>query len=57
MEISGSLAKKILTENHIEMSIDDKRSPLQYVTELLVYIEEVNGSEDQQILEVKSDLL
>ena len=57
MEISRSVANKIMIENHIELSVDDKRTPEQYITELLFYIDAVDRSNNANEVVVKSDLL
>lgn len=36
--ITSAQARKVLQENQIEMGVDDPRSAIQYVTELLVVI-------------------
>lgn len=57
MEISRSLANKIMIDNHIELSVDDKRTPEQYITELLLYIDAIDQSNNVNEVVINSDLL
>ncbi len=57
MEISRILANQIMKDNQIEMSMDDKRTPQQYITELLIYIDEISENNESAIIDIKSDLL
>lgn len=53
MEISPMEAREILTDNNIELSIDEPRTVQQYVTELMVYIEAIEQEEYRLLINTR----
>lgn len=58
MHIDNEIVKEVLKDNKIEIDPLDSRSPAQYVTELLIYIAEIEehtrAHKEELILRSKS---